>query len=467
MGRSARRNTQGSYKFVDRAYIFFLRKPLVLDGDLWPPDRPARSSSSEFPHVSHDLSVAVAPRPVQVERLESRALADALPGQPAQVTAPTPVHRGRERRTSRPRSAAYKTAIGGVDNGNVAAPQSGGFRTINWDGVDLDGTDFGRGANSTVINSGKTVGIPQNVSSRAGVFFDTVYAVSGDGFADVNPNAAEPVPGLQREEHVRGRSTTTTIDFSFVAPERLRTPRRCRRPLGGSARSSSTRRSRTRRASSISTATNCWRRCFVPTGTQGQPEFVGDLFDSPDRHAGLDHPGHRHALQLRRQDRRRPGERRRGPHNLVVADDFIYPEPVPPGEPARDRRSRRAAPRPPRPRSMPAWSASRHRNRRDRLLFERHATAEQPLRRHQLGRRPADATARSRRTRWRASTSSARTRLCERRPVPDHGHGERLLRRPGDDRQHGAGEQAGDDGDARLVGNPGHRRQADHASRRP
>ncbi|HEV3166782.1 MAG TPA: hypothetical protein VGZ22_22335, partial [Isosphaeraceae bacterium] len=46
--------------------------------------------------------------------------------------------------------ASFESAVGGVDNGNTAAPQNGGFREINWDGVKLDGTDFGGGANTTV-----------------------------------------------------------------------------------------------------------------------------------------------------------------------------------------------------------------------------------------------------------------------------------------------------------------------------
>src|SRR5205823_2461702 len=52
---------------------------------------------------------------------------------------------------------AFKTAIGGVNNGAVAAPQNGGFRVITWDGVKLDGTDFG--GNTTVIDPNHVVGI--------------------------------------------------------------------------------------------------------------------------------------------------------------------------------------------------------------------------------------------------------------------------------------------------------------------
>src|SRR5262245_32087437 len=75
---------------------------------------------------------------------------------------------------------AFRTAIGGVDNGNVAAPQNGGRREINWDGVKLDGTDFG--GNTTVIVPNKIVGIQIKRFQTRGVVLAEVYAVSGDGF---------------------------------------------------------------------------------------------------------------------------------------------------------------------------------------------------------------------------------------------------------------------------------------------
>src|SRR5437588_13081360 len=38
--------------------------------------------------------------------------------------------------------AAFRTAIGGVNNGGVASPQSGGRREINWDAVTMSQSDF-------------------------------------------------------------------------------------------------------------------------------------------------------------------------------------------------------------------------------------------------------------------------------------------------------------------------------------
>src|SRR5947209_16607091 len=89
--------------------------------------------------------------------------------------------------------SAFEAAIGGVRN-TAAAPQNGGFRTITWDGVAVDGTDFG--GNTENISPNKTVGIPTNRFLTQGVFFDAIYAVSGDGFKSLNSNVNAASPAL-------------------------------------------------------------------------------------------------------------------------------------------------------------------------------------------------------------------------------------------------------------------------------
>ncbi len=81
-----------------------------------------------------------------------------------------------------------KNAIGGVNNGGGGGPQVGGFRTIDWDAVKLDGTDFG--GNTTVIDLNHTIGIPTNRFQARGLVFAEEYSVSGDQFATVNPDTA-------------------------------------------------------------------------------------------------------------------------------------------------------------------------------------------------------------------------------------------------------------------------------------
>ncbi len=79
----------------------------------------------------------------------------------------------------------------------------------------LDGTDFG--GDTTVIDQGKTVGIPLNRFQERGIFFEEVYAVSGDGFADVNPNATGLFNAFS-PSNTFSMFNENTIDFSFVQP---------------------------------------------------------------------------------------------------------------------------------------------------------------------------------------------------------------------------------------------------------
>ncbi|MEO6725424.1 MAG: hypothetical protein ABIP14_08985, partial [Blastocatellia bacterium] len=89
---------------------------------------------------------------------------------------------------------AMRAAIGGADNSTVASPQTSGRREINWDAVKLDGTDFNNV--TTPIVAGKITGIPVNRFQARGARFDTVLAVSNDGFVSANPNVAGQFPSF-------------------------------------------------------------------------------------------------------------------------------------------------------------------------------------------------------------------------------------------------------------------------------
>src|SRR5207245_2776451 len=69
--------------------------------------------------------------------------------------------------------SSFQTAIGGANNGGNPPPQTTGFRAINWDGVKVDGTDFG--GNTTVIVPGHTVGIPFNRFQARGLLLGDIY----------------------------------------------------------------------------------------------------------------------------------------------------------------------------------------------------------------------------------------------------------------------------------------------------
>jgi hypothetical protein len=88
---------------------------------------------------------------------------------------------------------AFRNAIGGVKN-SAAAPQVGGRREINWDGVKMDGTDVG--PNTVVVDPDKTVIIDVDRFKGQGTLFADPYAVSGDGFTSVNPASAGQFPAF-------------------------------------------------------------------------------------------------------------------------------------------------------------------------------------------------------------------------------------------------------------------------------
>jgi hypothetical protein len=116
----------------------------------------------------------------------------------------------------------FETAIGGSKN-TAPSPQNGGFRTITWDGVKVDGTDSVAGPHSTVvITPGHTVGIPLDRFQGQGVFFGAVYSVSNDGFEDVNPSATSLFPAFSKP-NVFAMFNDNGIDFKFVAPSATNT----------------------------------------------------------------------------------------------------------------------------------------------------------------------------------------------------------------------------------------------------
>jgi Bacterial Ig-like domain (group 3) len=222
---------------------------------------------------------------------------------------------------------AFRSAIGGADNGGVATPQAGGSRTINWDGVKLDGSDFGGGANTTVIVPNKDVGIPLNRFQERGVFFEQVYAVANDGFASVNPNATGLFPAFSAN-NTFAMFNDNTIDFSFVLPSNHNTT-----PLQAGARGFGAIfiNSRTPNTSSIEYfhGAQSLGKFFVPTSNSaGDPEFLGILFGSPIVTKVTLTLGTDVLFNFDGANVSASGVNNPPTHNLVVTDDFVYPEPI-------------------------------------------------------------------------------------------------------------------------------------------
>ena len=263
--------------------------------------------------------------PVRVECLESRALLTLFPGNPLTVTAPI-VTTAVGTADVTAKIAIYETMLGGADNANIASPQATGFREINWDGVKLDGTDFGGGANTTVINSGKTVGIPVNRFQTRGVEFETVYAVSGDGFADVNLGAVSLFPAFSAK-NTFAMFNDNSIDLKFVAPGAPGTT-----PVPAATRGFGAVFVNSGIASTSSIeyfhGDQSLGKVFVPAGTVGQPEFVGALFNNPIVTRVSLVLGTDTLFSFNGTTATLGGTDGAG-HNLVAVDDFVYPEPVP------------------------------------------------------------------------------------------------------------------------------------------
>jgi|GEM_PF-6827127 len=221
--------------------------------------------------------------------------------------------------------ANFEAAIGGVKN-TVPAPQTGGFRLINWDGVKTDGTDSVAGANSTVvITQGHTVGIPLNRFEGQGVFFGAVYAVSNDGFADTN--IAVSFPAFS-SPNIFAMFNDNGIDFKFVAPASPFTP-----PVSASAAGFGAIFLNVQHAGSTTIqyfhGNTVIDTLIVPTNSSsGAAIFAGELFSSPIVTNVLLTLGDGVIFKFDGMTVS-AGAANSPTNNLVATDDFVYPEPVP------------------------------------------------------------------------------------------------------------------------------------------
>jgi len=215
-------------------------------------------------------------------------------------------------------------------NNFKAATGAAGTKTITWDGVKLDGTTApDTPPNITVIKVNKTVGIPLNrFQAAAGVFFEQVYAVSGDGFVDVNPSVAGLFPAFS-PSNTFAMFNEKTIDQSFVLPNANTST-----PVPAATRGFGAifLNVQIPNKSSIEyfSGDHSLGKVFVPVGAQGEPEFAGALF--PDAVVtrvtltlGTD------VLFTFDGTTTAPGPQMNDPaggHNLVVTDDFLIATPV-------------------------------------------------------------------------------------------------------------------------------------------
>jgi hypothetical protein len=223
----------------------------------------------------------------------------------------------------------FETAIGGSKN-TAAAPQNGGFRQINWDGVKTDGTDAVAGPNSTLpipAGSTHTVGIPLDRFQGQGVFFGAVYAVTNDGFTDVNPGAAGLFPAFS-SPNVFAMFNDNGIDFKFVTPSSPFTP-----PVSATSRGFGAVFLNVQHAGSttiqyFSNNVLLDTQVVPASPTAGQAVFAGELFANPIVTNVLLTLGDGVIFKFDGTTVT-PGAANSATNNLVAVDDWFFPEPVP------------------------------------------------------------------------------------------------------------------------------------------
>ena len=264
----------------------------------------------------------------RVDALEGRALMALFPGNPFTLPAPTQFSGGGSQTAAQPSLAAFQQAIGGADNTTSPTPQAGGFRTINWDGVNLTGTDFGGGANTTVISPGEIVGIPSNRFQSRGVFFDEVNAVSGNGFDDASPDITPTTFPAFSPNNTFSPINDNTLEMSFVLASAATTT-----PVPAATRGFGAIFIGSQGASTSSIEYFSGDRLLftldVPVGVASQPQFVGALFTQSVVTRVRLTVGEGAVLVYDGTNIDPSGVL--PPNQLAVLDDFDYAEPVPLG----------------------------------------------------------------------------------------------------------------------------------------
>ena len=250
------------------------------------------------------------------------------PGDPITAGTPTRFSGGDSANKIDPATALanFEAAIGGSKN-TAAAPQTSGFRTVTWDGVKVDGTDAVAGANSTIgITAGHTVGIPLNRFQNQGLFFGAIYAVSNDGFVDVNPSVSNLFPAFS-SPNIFAMFNDNGIDFKFVAPASPFTP-----PVSAAARGFGAIFLNVQQPGTTIQyfhGSTLLDTLDVPTNsTAGAAVFAGELFNSPIVTNVLLTLGQGVIFKFDGTTAT-AGAANSPTNNLVATDDFVYPEPQP------------------------------------------------------------------------------------------------------------------------------------------
>jgi hypothetical protein len=171
--------------------------------------------------------------------------------------------------------AAFEAGIGGTNHNATLGEQAGGFRTVNWDEVKLDGSDPG----TKTIFPNHVVTIPDDRYATRGIDLRAPIAVAGDGFLSVNPFVSGLFPAFSARNVVAPFSGNT-LKLDVVAPT---APGTTPQPALTSGFGAVFLNVKIPNSTSIEylSGDTVVGRVFAPVGGIGQPSFVGELFASP------------------------------------------------------------------------------------------------------------------------------------------------------------------------------------------
>jgi PKD repeat protein len=223
----------------------------------------------------------------------------------------------------------FETAIGGADNATKAGEQPAGLRHINWDQIALDGSQ----SETIPIAPGHTVAISAGSQQNRGVRLDSPIAVSGDGFASVNPSVTG-LFGFLSAPNIAAPFNSNAFALHIVAPA---APGATPVPAATRAFGAVFLNVTLPNTTSIEylDGETVLAKLFAPVAGHHQPSFVGALFASPAITGVVITLGTARILSFNGTNSL-PGPLGDSlPNNLVAADDLVLAEPAPAPVPAQ------------------------------------------------------------------------------------------------------------------------------------
>jgi hypothetical protein len=223
----------------------------------------------------------------------------------------------------------FETAIGGADNGAKTGEQPAGLRHINWDRIALDGSQ----SETIPIAPNHTIAIPRDSQQERGVQLDSPIAVSGDGFASVNPGVTGRFGSLSAP-NIAAPFNSNAFALRIVAPGAPgATPVPAATRAFGAVFLNVTLPNTT--SVEYLDGETVLAKLFAPVAGHHEPSFVGALFESPAITGVVITLGTARIFSFNGTNFLAGPLGDSLPNNLVAADDLVLAEPAPASVPAQ------------------------------------------------------------------------------------------------------------------------------------